>query len=369
MQGAAIARRTGKLQFNLMTPATRHFAAESAMKASKLGTVEGLSASPVEIDWHSNLPIYASEAFLKTVGDEYGWLGGLDRTGQLRCVLPYTIVEKPFIRMVRFRVETIPIGGELTLFEEKSFLNNVVEYFRSIGADMIIPATTNTIFRVYPDGALFAPYGTYLIDLDQPEEILLGNLSASHRRKIRIGLKSGVQIRSGIEYTEISYHLIRETLRRSKLPFMRMNAFKRMVAGLGNNVKILVAEYKGTVQGCSIVPFSSHSAYYVYGGSVAAPVVGAMHLLHWHAIQLFRRLGIARYDFVGTRINPTKGSKQEGLMMFKERFGARLVKGFMWKIPIHSLQYFAYSLGVRIHRGGDIVDQEQAKLCGTTANP
>ncbi len=55
--------------------------------------------------------------------------------------------------MVRFRVETIPLEEELDVQEEKSFLNSAVEYFRSIGADMIIPATTNTIFRTYPDGA------------------------------------------------------------------------------------------------------------------------------------------------------------------------------------------------------------------------
>ena len=59
--------------------------------------------------------------------------------------------------MVRFRVETISIEGELDIQEEKDFLSSAIEYFRSIGADMIIPATTNTIFRTYPDGATAAP--------------------------------------------------------------------------------------------------------------------------------------------------------------------------------------------------------------------
>ena len=34
-----------------------------------------MKATPIEINWHPGLPIYASESFLKAVGDEYGWLG------------------------------------------------------------------------------------------------------------------------------------------------------------------------------------------------------------------------------------------------------------------------------------------------------
>src|SRR5260370_41741410 len=138
-----------------------------------------MRATPVPIDWHPGLSIYASESFLKTVGDEYGWLGGFDNSGKLRCVLPYTVIRKAVFRMVRFRVETIALDGALEVEEEKSFLNSAVEYFRSIEADMIIPATTNTIFRTYPDVAIPAPYGTYIIELNQPEETLWRHLSSS----------------------------------------------------------------------------------------------------------------------------------------------------------------------------------------------
>lgn len=337
------------------------FAEGAKLKSLTPNALDSLIASPVRIDWHPGLSIYASEEFLKTVGDEYGWLGGLDATGKLRCILPYTIVKKAFFRMVRFRVETIPIGCELTIAEEKSFLNSVVQYFRTIGADMIIPATTNTIFRTYPDGAVAAPYGTFIIDLDQPEETLMANLNSSHRRKVRLANKSGVQVRTGIRYLEIAYHLVRETFGRSKLGFMSLDAFRRMILGLGENVRIFVAEHQGAVQGCTVIPFSDHAAYYVYGGSVPEPAAGSMNLLHWEAIRKFRELEVKHYDFVGVRINPEKGSKQEGLMMFKERFGGRLAQGYMWKYPFRSGKYLLYCLGARMLRGGDIVDQEQSR--------
>jgi hypothetical protein len=321
-----------------------------------------IKATPIEINWHPDLSIYASEPFLKAVGDEYGWIGGCDDSGKVRCILPYTVIKKAFFRLVRFRVETIPFEADFSVEDEKSFLNSAMEFFRDIGADMVIPATTNTIFRTYPDGAVSAPYGTYIIDLKQTEETLFGNFSSSHRRKVRLATKKGVQIKSGIEYMDTAYELVRDTFKRSKLGFMSQKAFTRYVRGLEENVKILVADYNGVVQGCVVIPFSNHSAYYVYGGSIPEPITGATNLLHWEAIRQFRNLGVRYYDFVGVRINPAKGSKQEGLMMFKERFGGQLIQGYMWKYAIHPLKYAIYNLAVRLLRGGDIVDHEHNKL-------
>lgn len=321
-----------------------------------------LRAAPVEIDWNPNLSVFASGAFLKAVSDECGWLGGLTEDGTLRCALPYTIIRKPGFRMVRFRVETIPFGEQLRVEEERSFLNSAVEYFRSAGMDVIIPATTNTIFQSWPDGAVAAPYGTYIVDLDQPEETLWSNVHPKHRNVVRNATKKGVEIRSGMEHLNIAYEMVRDTFRRSKMGFMSVEAFRRYVRGAGEYVKVFVADYQGTLQGCAVIPFSQHSAYYVYGGTKPNPVTGAMNLLHWEAIRHFRALGVKRYDFVGVRIDPEKGSKQEGLKMFKERFGGRLAQGYMWKYSLRPVKSMAYSLAVRMLRGGDIVDQEHHKL-------
>ena len=321
-----------------------------------------MKAKPIAINWDPGMPFYASEYFLKTVGDEYGWLGGFTESGELRCILPYTIIRKAFFRLVRFRVETIPRGEGLDVKEEKAFLNSAIEYFRSMGADMIIPASTNTIFRTYPDGAIAAPYGTYIIDLNQPEDVLWSNLSTAYRKKIRNSLKKGVIIRSGIEYLDISYDLICDTLKRSSLKFMSYEALKRFVLGLNENVKIFVADYQGTIHGCTIFPFSIYSAYSLYGGRIPEADTGAMNLLNWEAIRQFRELGVKRFDFMGVRINPDVGSKQEGIMIFKQRFGGQLHQGYIWKYSIHPLKYRLYCLAVRLRRGGDIVDAEYHKL-------
>jgi lipid II:glycine glycyltransferase (peptidoglycan interpeptide bridge formation enzyme) len=73
-------------------------------------------------------------------------------------------------------------------------------------------------------------------------------------------------------------------------------------------------------------------------------------------------MDVKRFDFVGCRINPEKGSKQEGIMLFKKYFGGRLSQGYIWKYTIRPLKSAAYSLAVRLLRGGDIVDRERHKM-------
>src|SRR5439155_15236471 len=176
-----------------------------------------MKATSVKINWHPGSSIYAVEKFLKLVGDEYGWLGGKDDAGKLRCLLPYTVVRKATVSMVRFRIETIPLVEDLSLDEERAFLNSAVEYFRSIGADLIIPASTNSIFRTFPRGAVAAPYGSYVIDMRKTEDVLFAQMSATHRKRIRHAVKNGIKIKCGTEYSRKAHIIIKNTLKRSCL--------------------------------------------------------------------------------------------------------------------------------------------------------
>ena len=321
-----------------------------------------MEAVEIPIAWQPDMPVYASEQFLKSVSNECGWFGGHGAAGELRCILPYTIIRKPLFKFARFRVATICRGEPISVEEEKSFLNSAVAQLKRKGVDLILPPSTNSIFRTYPDGAIAAPYGTYVINLCESEEKLFGNLNSSHRRKVRLATKAGVQIGDGMNRLEAVYGLVKDTFSRSSLDFMSFESFKKQVRALGDNVRVMVAEHGGKVHGAIVVPFSEYCAYYVYGGSIPEPEAGAMNLLHWEAIRFFRGLGVKRYDFVGVRINPEKGSKQEGLMMFKERFGGTLEQGYMWKHPFNRLKYLIYSRFIGWRRGGDIVDQESHKF-------
>ena len=321
-----------------------------------------MKIAPVKIRWHAGLPIYASEEFLKTESKEFGWIAGFDAGEALRCILPYTLLRKLGLRMIRFQTETLSLDGELSLGEEKSFLNNVVEYFRSAKVDVIIPSGNHAIFRTYPDLAVVGPYGTIVNNLNQSEEVLHSKIRKTFRQNIRKAAAAGVQIRCGFEYLGASYQLIAETLQRSGVKFKNYREFMNRMAALGDSLKVFVAEHDGVIQGCMVAPFSKHAAYNCYAGSRPQPILGAMHLLHWEAMRVFRSMGVKRFDFQGVRINPEKGSKQEGIMHYKQGFGGELVQGCLWKCSLRPLKSIAYSAGVRLLMGGDIVDQEKFKL-------
>jgi hypothetical protein len=323
---------------------------------------KNLTVRPVPIDWNPRLPIYASEMFLKSLGDAYGWIGGVDGEGKLLCALPYTVIRKPGFRMIRFRTEPVALAAELDASKEKEFLEKVVDYFRSSGADMIIPSGNTALFKAFPDGSVAAPYGTFIKNLNQSEDALLAEMRTTHRQNIRKAVNMGVQIKHGLEYLDRSFYLVEETMKRSGSNFRTFDDFKKRVLSLGEYVKIFVAEHQGAIQGCMVAPFSEHTAYNCYAGSRSGPVRGAMHLLHWEAIRQFRAMGVKRFDFQGVRINPEKGSKQEGIMSYKQGFGGELVQGYIWKYRFRTLKWMAYSAGVRLFMGGDTVDKEHHKL-------
>ena len=108
--------------------------------------------------------------------------------------------------------------------------------------------------------------------------------------------------------------------------------------------------------------YSNYCAYAIYAGNRDSQQPGSNKLLYWEAIRLFQGLGAQRYDFVGARISPTKGSKEEALGSFKRRFGATLKEGYMWKYSLHPLKYRLYGMAARFRSGGDIVDVERHKM-------
>jgi hypothetical protein len=328
-----------------------------------------LKAIPIPIRWNPGLPVFAKESFLKAVGDEYGWLGGFSRSGELRCILPYTVVRRGFFRMVRLRVETIPQGAWLELDDERSFLNSAMGYFHSIRADMVIPPSNNAVFRTYPDGADAAPYGSYVIDLTQSEDVLWRNIDRIVRQNINSARKKGVQIFEGINHTKPGHQLIAKTFKRSGLPFMSYPSFLKYIEGLGESGLLLRADYEGSLQSFVVFAFSRPCAYAIYAGNCAHQLQGANKFLYWEAIRHFNQLGIARYDFMGARIDPERGSKQEEINLLKKRFGAELKRGFIWKQAIHPLRYRCYGLAARLRTGGDIVDAERHKLTPPRTRP
>jgi hypothetical protein len=320
-----------------------------------------MRVEPIAFDWNPQFSVFASKNFLASVSDHFGWFGGFSEGMGLRCILPYTVVRKAGIKLVRFRVETIPVTNPFTIEEERLFLNCVVDHLREAGMDVIIPSTTNAVFRTVPRGAQWVPYGNFQVDLALAEDVLWRQISRIYRQNICTARTLGVEIETGDRRSDV-YGLIKSTVGRSGLPFMSYGAFVRYLDGLGDFQKVFSAHYNGSLQSCVVFGFSDHHAYAIYGGNSECMVQGANKLLHWEAMRHFKEVGVSKYDFCGARLNPPKGSKQESINAFKRRLGGKLTEGYIWKQPLRRIGSFAYSMAVRFLRGGDIVDSETRRL-------
>ena len=131
------------------------------------------------------------------------------------------------------------------------------------------------------------------------------------------------------------------------------------------NIDIYIAYTNDIPESCIVYYVSQHCMYAIYAGLINFSLTGLNNLLYWEAIIDAKRKGIRYFDFVGARVNPKPGSKQEGIQRFKRHFGGDFVKGYLWKLPINKWKYFLYDYLLILlnflkltNYKGDIIDQE-----------
>ncbi len=319
---------------------------------------------PIKFSWDNSFPIFAAEDYLRSIADEYGWIGGFI-DNQLKFVLSYIVKHKLFFKYLQFQMETIYLDPSLTTKDEKNFLNSTVDFLSGEGFDFIIQPPTNTVFNTFPDHSIYAPFGSYILDLRGSEDDLWSRIHQKHKNVIRRADKNNVEIRVGNQYRDMAYEILKETMERSRKGFEEYNRFIQLIESLGNNVRCFVPFYQDKAQGCAIYLYSNFCVYYLYGGSIESPFLGSLNLMQWEAIKYFKSLNVQFFDFVGARLQPEEGSKMEGIQRFKSRFGAEMKKGYLWKMPLKKGRYDLYRCLLIMKnrkRTVDIIEEENHKL-------
>jgi len=306
----------------------------------------------VEPEWNHELSIFASPQFLQTVSEEHGWAASMGSGADQRTILPYVILTKFGVRLMRFPCSVVSKQGV-----EQPFVAGLPDFARSLGVHVILPASNSALFSHYPKGADFAHYGTIINDLTISEDAMWNAVTKDHRRRIRQAQSAGVEIREGHSYLETAQRLIADTLRKGGLKFKSSTEVKRIADALRENLMILVAVHNNEVQAAEICPWSQYSAYGWYAGTIEYSVAGSSHLLMWETMLRAKRLGAKQFNWCGARLHPT--GKQAGIKDFKLRFGGQFVPGVRWRYAISPFRYKLYRIGVRLLYGGDIVDVER----------
>ncbi|MGZ3866679.1 MAG: peptidoglycan bridge formation glycyltransferase FemA/FemB family protein [Bacteroidia bacterium] len=262
-------------------------------------------------------------------------------------------------------------GERLNESDEKEFLNRFVTFVKKKNiAQRITQPENQAIFKTVPDNSTYAEFGTYYLDLNKYTiEELFSNIHAKHRNVIRNAEKKDVIIKYGKEVLSDFYELYRETMERSNMYCQSFSYFTNLYDSLPDNIICGVAYFNNVPQGGLFIPFTEFAAFYLFGASAAkVNVNGAINYLHWNTIKLLKEKNVKRYDFVGARLSDVSGTKLEGIQLFKQRFGAELDKGYLWKENINKFDCLVFDVFVyskhkinKLIPPKDIIDEEIEK--------
>jgi len=302
------------------------------------------------------LPVIALPDYLQWQSSNYGYF-----ISDEKIIIPFVVVSR--LRFKWMVLTTSPLNSN-DVSKEKILVGEIIEYAKKQN-HIYITCSNHALFNFYPPGSKHCVFGTYKVSLELAEEDLFKNLHTKHRNVIRKAEKDGVSIYHGQAYQKECISVIIETQTRQGLKSDNSQFDKFRL--LNRHIDYWIAKDRdGNLQGSSIFFWSkNHSSYYMYGGSSATHHTGALNLLQWNAILYMKEHGVKYFDFVGARINPPKGSKYEGIQLYKSRFGSTLYKGYLFKVLL-SPRYYLLSFLLNVnsllkyrkkHRD-DMIDQE-----------
>ena len=284
-----------------------------------------------------------------------------------KLIIPFATRKKYIFKVGTFLTATIRLNKKISVEIEKEFLNSIIKLIKEENlCDWIQQPPNWAIFSSYPDGAVFAPFGSYQINLrEKSVEELFNSIQKKDRYDIKKAIKEGVEIKSGHNLLNEALVLIAATAKKANIDIPSDTE----LTYLKDNIRVFISFYLGVPQSAAIFYANNYAWDNFYAGSKERPFRGANSLLYWSAIKSAREKNVLFFDFVGARINPEVGSKQEKIQRFKEHFGVELFTGFIWKMQFNKFKYRIYNYSLKTFYAikgkkvnGDIIDQEKKRL-------
>ncbi len=309
------------------------------------------------------LPIPASAKYMQTKSDNYGWFVSEN------FILPFIIDEKLIFKRMIFTYELIALKNELSIADEKIFLDEIVALTKKEKlCDFINKPQAYAIFRSYPTHSQHALWGTYEIDITKDTQYLLSSFHKSHIRAIQNAIKDDIKIDFDIPAKE-AHELIFETVRRAgSLACPPLEYFQKIKDTLAKNSLFIGAYKDGILQSVLMILFDDEKAYELYSGYIFGAHKGSGHLVKYEAIKYLKKHSKAQiFNLCGARIDVKPDSKYAAIQQYKARFNPTLKKGYAFKVIINPLKTKLFNYLVKLYskrKGIHYVDPIDQLLTG-----
>ena len=213
---------------------------------------------------------------------------------------------------------------------------------------MVEPEVFDGEFSPKQAGWLKSPHdlqfrATIIVDVDKPDEELLGSFKQKTRYNIRLATKKGVTVeprQASDEMVDTMYELMRDTQGRAGFFLRPKEAFgaywqSMAQAGLG---QFFVAVHEGEVLAAEYAFQFGSKAYYKEGGSSGAKRnLMAPYLLQYEVMRWARDRGAKEYDLIAVppKDKLTPEHHMYGLYQFKSGFNQEITEFIgCWEYPL-----------------------------------
>ncbi|MDO8559573.1 MAG: peptidoglycan bridge formation glycyltransferase FemA/FemB family protein [bacterium] len=216
----------------------------------------------------------------------------------------------------------------------RAALRFLVEEGRGFGSDFVrvssLQPDTDAQRRLFrqsgfrPAPIHMHPELAWLLDVHPDGSALLSGMRKTMRQLIRKSQQLGITVRAttAAADADIFLNLYRDTAERQHFVAFSDRYVADELAAFGDDIRILLAEYQGTVLAGAVVVFSGRSAFYHHGASLPqGSNLPAAYLLQWEAIQLAKLRGCQWYNFWGIAPANRPNHPWTGLTAFKQGFG------------------------------------------------
>lgn len=176
----------------------------------------------------------------------------------------------------------------------------------------------------------------WVIDLTQPEEKLLHNMTSTHRRKIGKARKNDLKLESACnleamrQFRKLQVQSRDRRIERGEhIGTAEDSYYERLGRAYfeRNLGRVYLLTYQGEPVSGAFVSMYAGKAYYVFGGSSDSGfAMNAPALLFWEIFSHCRKLGCHEFNLGGVPASAMdKESQSHGLYRFKAGFGGRQI--------------------------------------------
>lgn len=204
---------------------------------------------------------------------------------------------------------------------------------------------------------LLAP-DTVVIDLRDPEDVLLSRMHPKTRYNVRLSARRGVVVEEGgLADLRDWYEVYLETTARHGIEPMPLAHAEAMLQERADDTasaaitRLLLARHDGRLLAGMLLALTPTRASYLHGASTRSnrELMGS-YALQWGAIRAAKAYGCREYDLLGAAPRADAAHPLAGVHRFKSGFGGRLLhREGCWDFPFDDETYRSWHLCEQAH--------------------